>query len=275
MARVNHVKAAEQRYATVPVLDDNGEQVWRTLHRKDGTPKTNKRGEPVRQRVTKKDTTRPLPNRKCGRCGKEIEPGMPYLWWANKLPNARSGYKQIRCVDHPPTLAERTPGRAGQLMGMQDEWSKRLADCTTIDDLTSARDDIAGEIRDFAQEFIDSADNMESGFGHETYQSQELREKGEAIEQVADDLEQVKPEFDEDEAEGFDEDEIRRELAMDLFGIDDPDEDDALEPDQLAQLKEAVSEREQEHESEVQDATDDAVESFRQEIEDKTNEVEV
>lgn len=275
MARVIFVKSAEQRYGTIPVIDpETGEQLIRTLHRKDGTPKTNKRGEPITQRVTMKDRSKPLPNRKCGRCGKEIKPGDGYYWWANKLPGARSGYKQIRCADHPPTLAERTPGRAGQLLGLQAEWDKMLAEASTIEDLQSVRDDIAGQIRDFAQEFADSADNMESGFGHETYQSQDLREKGEAIEAVADEVEQVEPEG-EDEGDEFDEDEVRREIAMDEFGCDDPDEPGALTDEQQQQLKELVSEREVEHDNEQEESGESYVEAFREAISEKMYEVEV
>jgi hypothetical protein len=34
---------------------------------------------------------------KCGKCGRKIEVGMPYLWW-----QFRYGGRHVRCVDHPP-----------------------------------------------------------------------------------------------------------------------------------------------------------------------------
>lgn len=227
MARVTFVKKAKQRYKTVPVIDpETGEQKVQTFTRRDGSLRTNKRGAVVTARVTREDRTQPLPNRKCGRCSKEIKPGDSYYWWANKLPGAGSGYKQIRCAEHPPTIQERTPGRAGQLMGLQSEWENELSACQSVEDLEAARDSIAGQIRDFGQEYVDSADNMESGFGHETYQSQELREKGEAIDSIADEVEQI-------DVEEFDEDEVDVE---DYEGEDDPDYEAALEEARSAHL---------------------------------------
>jgi hypothetical protein len=238
MARVTFVKSATQRYATVPVIDpETGEPQIRTLHKKDGTPKTNRRGEPVTQRVTRADRSQPLPNRKCGRCGAEIQVGEGYYWWANKLPGSRSGYKQIRCSEHPPTLAERTPGRAGQWMQMEEGFGKQIADTdsyTEDGEFSGLAQDIASEIRSFGEEFTESAENMESGFGHETEQSTELRERGDRIIEAADEIEGMdfdpspeKGDEDEDETdEQFEErleswrDECRTKLEDEISNVD-------------------------------------------------------
>lgn len=220
MARVTHVKSAKPRYKTVPVIDPKtGVAKRQTFTRKDGSLRKNKRGEVVTAAITREDRTQPLPNRKCGRCGKEIEPGMGYYWWANKRPGSGSGYKQIRCEEHPPTLAERTPGRAGQLMQIQSDLERSIGACEGYDDLTNAQQEAADAIREFGAEFTEGADNMESGFGHETYQSQELHEKGEALESLADDIESL-------DIEEFDEDAVRAELAEDN---DEADEDEIEE----------------------------------------------
>lgn len=138
-------------------------------------------------------------NLTCGKCRTAITPGMPYQWWANRSPGSRGGFRNIRCMDCTPTMAERTPGRRGQWMMMEAELEKEIDACATFDDLEATAESVAQQIRDFAQEFIDGADNMESGFGHETSTSMELRERGENIEAVADEIEQL--EYDEYEVD--------------------------------------------------------------------------
>lgn len=140
-------------------------------------------------------------NLTCGRCGDKITPGDAYRWWANKLPGqGRGSARRIRCMKDActPTRTEMTPGRRGQLMSIQDEIGKSLESCADFDDIRAAREDAASQIRELGQEFTDGAENMESGFGHETYQSQELREKGEALEAVAEELEYMEPDSEPD-----------------------------------------------------------------------------
>jgi hypothetical protein len=68
-----------------------------------------------------------------------------------------------------------------------------------------------------AEEKGEAADNMEEGFGHETYQSQEIREQADQLESWADEVEQVDipeaPDTDEVEceAEWHEEDEEDRD----------------------------------------------------------------
>ena len=50
--------------------------------------------------------------------------------------------------------------------------------------------------RQMAEIRIESADNMEDGFGHETAISGELREQGEQAETVADELEYYEPSYE-------------------------------------------------------------------------------
>lgn len=66
-----------------------------------------------------------------------------------------------------------------------------VSDATSIDELESARDDAASAIRELAGEKEESAQNMEDGFGHETEQSEELRDISEQLESWADDVEGV------------------------------------------------------------------------------------
>lgn len=163
----------------------------------------------------------------CSRCNKKIEVGMPYQWWANRSPGSRGSFRRIRCMDCTPTLAERTPGRRGQWMMMEAEMEKTIATIESHDDLESVATEIAEQIREFAQEFIEGADNMESGFGHETSTSMELRERGENIEAVADEIEQLDfQEFEE---------------VADVF--DTSDEFEAAAADHLEEQRELIREK--------------------------------
>lgn len=84
MPKITYVKKAQQRYATVPVLDENGEQKKVPVTVKNGEQKVTKHGRPVFRSVTVADYNKPLPNHTCGKCGNEIKVGDPYMWIAPK-----------------------------------------------------------------------------------------------------------------------------------------------------------------------------------------------
>lgn len=218
-------------------------------------------------------TKTPDGNLTCGKCGDKIKPGDGYRWWANRAPGQRGSVRRIRCMKQgcTPTTAERTPGRRGQLMGIQEDLDKALGSATTIEDLGSVRDDAASQLRDFGQEFADGADNMEAGFGHETYQSAELREKAEAIEAIADEIEGLEAEASDDDAEEFDEEQVGKALSQELFGIDDPAQ---LEDAQREEWQTALDEAKHDATTD-EDTVEQAMEEFRGQISDKIWEVDV
>ena len=86
MARVTHVKRAQQRYQTKPVIDPaTGEQKKTPVMNSRGEQKTTKGGRPVFFRVTERDLDHPLPLLKCdySSCqheSREIQIGQPYKW---------------------------------------------------------------------------------------------------------------------------------------------------------------------------------------------------
>lgn len=133
-------------------------------------------------------------NLTCGSCGEKIKPGDSYRWWANKLPGARGSYRNIRCAKASctPRPSQMKPGRTGQIMAIGEGLDDQLRDMsgfTEVSEFESIRNDLASEVRSFGEEIEESAQNMEDGFGHETYQSQELRERAERIEEAASTLE--------------------------------------------------------------------------------------
>lgn len=166
-------------------------------------------------------TKTPTGELRCERCGDPIAKGDPYRWWANRAPGMRGGIKHVRCMrtECAPTQADTTPGRLGEWYRLGEGFEDELNSAETIDEVEAAAESIADQIEAFGQEFIDSAENMEEGFGHATYKSDELRERGDTIMQGAEDVRQAEmPEpvdeddFDIEDYEG-DEDAMKDEIA--------------------------------------------------------------
>ena len=80
MAKITYVKAAQQRYEQVPVIDPETGQQKQTpvINQRTGQQKLTKRGTPVFLSLSVPDRTKPLPPRKCGKCHQEIAVGQPY-----------------------------------------------------------------------------------------------------------------------------------------------------------------------------------------------------
>lgn len=126
---------------------------------------------------------------KCGKCGVTIEVGQSYLWWANRAPGQRQGHKQVRCLEHRPSIAEMTPGRRGQLYQLQEDVGNALGEATEPGDVIGCAEQAAEGLRELAGELQEGADNIESGFGHTTSQSEEMAEKAQELESLADTIE--------------------------------------------------------------------------------------
>jgi hypothetical protein len=202
MARIHHVKRAQQRYEMVPVLNEDGSPKVTPVLREDGTPRTTRKGRPIERRVTTEDRSKPKPNLTCGKCGNEIEVGQPYKWVKIKS-GPYGGRTMVRCATCPTwRQSELTTSNMSGIYAAQERLDDELQSVEDYDGLVDLASSLADEIRDVANLYNESADNMEEGFGHSTYQSDELREKGESLESWADEVEGTDfEEFDEDEFE--------------------------------------------------------------------------
>lgn len=221
MARITHVKAARQRYATVPVIDPNtGEpkttpvMVSRTVRAADGSTtttsvqKTTKTGRPVTMKVTTTDKTRPLPNYTCEVCKTEITVGSPYKHVTPKS-GPYGGTTRRRCAQCPTwqpwDLSNALWARIDQVISPAQDAVEDAKSDHDADTIRSVLETAAQSIRELAEEKTGAADNMESGFGHETEQSAELRDQGDQLEQWADEIGSADiPDFPE-EPEGYQE----------------------------------------------------------------------
>jgi hypothetical protein len=200
MPRVTHVKRAQQRYATKPVIDPaTGEQkVVPVMNKRTGEQKVTKRGRPVFLSITERDLERPLPMPKCDApaCtheSREIKVGESYKWIEPSGQRVRN-----RHADCPNwNVWEYSSSLSARIAQIQSDDPEGFG---SVEDAAQWAADKAGEIRELAEEKRESASNIEDGFGHATYQSDELNETADNLEQWADDLENVDlPEYPEAE----------------------------------------------------------------------------
>lgn len=196
MARVTHVKKAQQRYATKPVLDEMGNQVETLVRRKDGTPKTNKRGRQVYRKQTERDLSKPLPNLRCDYpgCdvdGGEILPGTPYKWIKPKS-GPYGGRQRNRHAAHPSwNVWDYSNSLSAQVARIEHDATSAMDGAEDSGDVEAALNDAAEAIRDLAEQKREGASNIESGFGHATYQSEELEQQADDLDAWADEVEQT------------------------------------------------------------------------------------
>lgn len=222
MPRVTHVKAAQQRYETVPVLNEDGTQQMRRL----GTG-TTKRGEPIMQRVTREDRSKPKPPLNCGACHQPIEVGQPYKWLQVK--NTYGGTRMNRHETCPNwqswELSNSISARAQQVAAQFEGF-----DGDTMEDAEAARDEMVEAIRELESEKREAAENLEEGFGHPTAQSEEITGVADQLDEWANGVEEVDlPEFPE--VEDIDCDDCDGTGKIDNEAYDENDEDSEEEED--------------------------------------------
>jgi hypothetical protein len=191
MARVTHVKKAQQRYHTKPVIDPaTGQQKVTPVLRKDGSPKLTKGGRAVVLRVTERDLDRPKPLLRCDSCGENIQLGTPYKWVE---PHGRG---QLTRHAGCPTwqeweLSNSLSARIAQIQHGEPEGD-------TVDDVKAWLEEKANEIRELASEKRDAFDNLPENF----QQVSELGDIADQLEGWADEVEQTElPEEPEPEDE--------------------------------------------------------------------------
>lgn len=126
---------------------------------------------------------------RCTRCGQPIEYGQPYKWF--KMKQARGGIKKSYHPDCEIKMADRSTSRLVPIWEAQQAFD--TGSCDTVDELRAALEELAQVVRDVEQEYRESVENMEAGFGHRTYQADELEERAEALEGWADELEEWEP----------------------------------------------------------------------------------
>lgn len=177
MPRVTHVAKARQRYERV----QTGETI--EVNRKT------KSGRAVTAHKSVSDIYKPLSPRTCDHCGKPIEVGTSYKWIQPRT-GPYGGSKRFRHESCPTwQVWEYSNSLSAMISQAQHDAELTLALAGDQSDFEQVRDDFAAAIRDLADQKTEAADNIESGFGHETYQSEEIRETAGELEGWADEIE--------------------------------------------------------------------------------------
>lgn len=212
MARITHVKKAQQRYKTVPVLDEQGEPVRTPVMRRDGTQKVTKRGRPVFMSKTVADKSQPLPELSCDYPGCSINGGKIAVGSSYKHITPKSGpyggRQRNRHAEHPNwRIWEYSSSLSARIAQIIDGAETSIpGEATEASDYESVLESAADEIEGLAEEKEEAATNIEEGFGHETSSSADRREEAESLRDWAEELRGVsfddppeEPEDDEDE----------------------------------------------------------------------------
>jgi hypothetical protein len=159
---------------------------------------------------------------RCQRCGKDINIGDPYKWVAPRAHRASRGVKKVRCMECPgwkPSELTSSPVLSILYAVSEDFDFSGVNEPASLDEVEDVADQLravlsaaAEQVREAAEMRTEAADNIEDGFGHETYQSSELREQGDELEQWADEMDSWDPPTEPDEDEDEDEDELADRL---------------------------------------------------------------
>jgi hypothetical protein len=197
MARITRVRKAQQRYATKPVLGEDGQPLRTPVMGKNGEQKTSKRG-PVFMAVTVADKTKPLPNEKCGKCGVEIKPGDPYKHISPKS-GPYGGRRLVRCDSCPDWFVwDYSSSMSARVAQMAYNCEQEIEGCEDPESVKSALSAMAEEVKELAGEKRESASNIEEGFGHPTSASEELESVADQLDDWATEVEDADvPETDE------------------------------------------------------------------------------
>jgi hypothetical protein len=199
MPKVTHVKAAQQRYEMVPVLDDDGQQVVTETARKTQA-KPGRDSRQISRRQTRPDLSQPLPPRNCDYDHQPIAVGTPYKWMAPRSGpfGGRKLYRHEGC----PTWQqwEYSDSLGARLAKISYEFDNAVADATSESEVEDALATAADAARELAEEKRESAQSIEDGFQHPTSQSEELADQADQLDSWADEIETVSvPDFPEPE----------------------------------------------------------------------------
>lgn len=160
----------------------------------------------------------------CHNCRREIKPGDAYKWFANRI--GRSSIRKNYCSTCHIRQSDMTTSPHLQTIYAGQEAADDALDGLdgrgTLDSLSAIMRDCAEAYREAQASYEESADNIEEGFGHETYQSEEIREKAQACESAADELESAA-----DEVENMDDPDLSDEELKEDFDYEgETDEND-------------------------------------------------
>ena len=191
--------------------------------------------------------------RKCSNCGTEIKPGDAYKWFANRI--GRYSQRKDFCADCRirPSMQTTSPHLQTIYSGQEAAEDTLAAggNDLSLTDIADAVRGYAEALREASESYGESADNMEDGFGHETQQSEEIREKASECESVADTVEGTA-----DDIEGMDDPDAEEDEFADDYEGETDEDDKPVDADEWA---EHVQAKRDERREAAMDAANDAL----------------
>ena len=151
------------------------------------------------------------PDRTCHTCRQPITPGQSYYW--NQPSRFSSRYDwHADCLAPRGSVLESNEKRSQAMAAFEDGYDSlhsinvqayvpeedRDPDAQgLIDEIGSIGMAVAEGVREAAEMWRESAQAIEDGFQHETYQSQEMNDHADVYDSVADEAEQIHDQVDE------------------------------------------------------------------------------
>jgi hypothetical protein len=166
MPRVTVVKRAQQRYATKPVLNEDGSQKT-VVVTKNGAPRVKKSGAETLRRITERDLTKPLPMPRCDfpDCkheSRDIAVGESYKFITTR-PGGRGKRHHYRHADHPSwQYWEYSSSVRAQAARLQHDMHNEIDafEFGEADDFDALKESLHGQAESFFQEREDAVGNM-------------------------------------------------------------------------------------------------------------------
>ena len=133
---------------------------------------------------TIKNARKSKKDRNCSRCLHTIQPGESYHFIAKKVYPA-GGYVIFYCSNHYPRPSDTLSGKQADYARMHEDFEDSINSATTIEELTDALQSLEESVATLSSEYSESADNIEQGFGHTTYQSEIMESNHNNLESYA------------------------------------------------------------------------------------------
>jgi len=191
--------------------------------------------------------------RRCYKCGTEIHPGDSYKWFANRI--GRYSQRKDFCANCPVRPSDTTTSpHLSALYAAQESAEDQLAAGGELGlaDIAQIVREYAEAVREVGEGYGESADNIEEGFGHETYQSQEIREKADECDSAADTIESAA-----DDIESLEDPDADASEFLDEYEGETGDDDQPTDADEFEEWVEA---KRQERREAAMDAANSAME---------------
>jgi hypothetical protein len=106
--------------------------------------------------------------RKCGKCGKVIQPGEHYLKW-----EFRYGGAHYRCTAHPPRPSDLTQSKLSTVYAAIEQAEDELPTLASADDIEATVQGVADVVTDVVEEYRDAAEPF-GGEGENAERADEL-----------------------------------------------------------------------------------------------------